>query len=339
LEGHSIWVIAEHDGLRLRDCTLEAICAARPLADQQQEPLEVALLGADTGLLARESAKYDVDVIHRVEHPLLAHYTIDTYVSTLVQILSEPEPYAVLMGASLRGKDLAPTLASRLGWSVLTGCVSLGLRSDGLQLIRPSHQGNIHEVYLFPRQGRIVVSLLPGAIGASEPEHSRVPKLLFHHPQLAPENVRTKILDFTAVDPRTLPLSQAEMVVAGGRGVNGREGWRIIDGLADALGAVVGATRGATDLGYVPTELMIGQTGETIRPRLYIAAGLSGAIQHLAGVHAETTVAVNTDSSAPVMNQSTLAVVGDLHSILALLTERVRRYKAGKVGLLHGGSA
>lgn len=330
-------MVAEHDELRLRNCTLESICAARALADQEQDQVEVALLGADTCLLAQEAAKYDVDVIHRVEHPLLAHYTLDAYLSALVQTLSDAKPYAVLMGASLRGKDLAPTLASRLGWSMLTGCVWLALRPDGLQLIRPSHQGKVHEVYLFPRQGQIVVSLLPGTIGANEPEHSRVPKLQFHHPELAPEDIRTKILDFTAVNPRTLPLSQAEIVVAGGRGVRGREGWRIIDSLADALGAVVGATRGAVDLGYVPAEVMIGQTGETIRPRLYIAAGLSGAIQHLAGVHAETTVAVNTDRSAPVTNQSTLAVVGDLHSILALLTERIRRYKADKVGVLHGG--
>lgn len=332
-------MIAEHDELRLRDCTLEAICAGRALADQQQEPLEVALLGADTSPFVEEAAKYDVDVIHRVEHPLLAHYTTDAHLCALVQILSEAEPYAVLMGASLTGKDLAPTLASRLGWSVLTGCVWLALRPDGLRLIRPSHQGLVHEVYLFPRQGQIVVSLLPGAIGANEPEHSRVPELRFHHPELPTENVRTKILDFTPGNSRTLPLSEAEIVVAGGRGVNGREGWRIIDSLADVLSAVVGGTRGAVDLGYVPSELMIGQTGESIRPRLYVAAGLSGAIQHLAGVHAEATVAVNTDSSAPVMNQSTLAVLGDLHHILPLLTERIRRYKAGKVGASHGGIA
>lgn len=331
MEGHSIWVIAEHDGLRLRDCTLEAICVARTLADQEPGPLEVALLGADTGLLAQEAAKYDVDVIHRVEHPLLAHYTMDTHVSAVVQILSEAEPYAVLMGASLRGKDLAPTLAGRLGWSVLTSCVWLALRPDGLQLIKPSHQGRVHEVYVFPRQGRIVVSLLPGAIGASESEHPRVPQLRFHRPELAQKNVRTKILDFTPGNSRTMPLSQAEIVIAGGRGVNSREGWRMIDGLADALNAVVGATRGAVDLGYVPPEFMIGQTGESIRPRLYIAAGLSGAIEHLAGVHAETSVAVNTDSSAPVMNQSTLAIVGDLHAILPLLAEHIRKYKAGKV--------
>jgi len=304
-----------------------------------QEPLEVALLGDDTDLLAQEAAKYDVDVIHRIEHPLLAHCTMDAHLSALMQILTEAEPYAVLMGASLTGKDLAPTLGSRLGWSVLTGCVWLAVCADGLQLIRPSHQGRVHEVYLFPRQGRVVVSLLPGAIGANAPEHSRVPEIRFHHPNLAPENVRTKILDFTRVDPRTLPINQAEIVVAGGRGVNGRQGWRLIDSLADALNGVVGGTRGAVDLGYLPPELMIGQTGESVSPRLYIAAGLSGAIQHLAGVHAETTVAINTDGSAPVMKQSTLAVVGDLHSILPLLTEQVRRYKAVKPDAPHGGIA
>jgi electron transfer flavoprotein alpha subunit len=197
----------------------------------------------------------------------------------------------------------------------------------------------VHEVYSFPWQGNIVVTFLRGAMGANEPERSRVPEVRSYYPELSAEALRTKMLGFTRGDPRALPLSEAEIVVAGGRGVDGREGWRIINDLADALSAVVGGTRGALDLGYIPDQLMIGQTGESIRPRLYVAAGLSGAIQHLGGVHAEITVAVNIDSSAPVMSQSTLAIVGDLHSILPLLAERIRRFRAGKVGASPGGIA
>jgi electron transfer flavoprotein alpha subunit len=340
LEARSIWVVAEQDELGLRDCTLEAIAEARVLADRLRVLLEVVLLGADVGPVIENTARQDVDVIHRVEHPLLARYTTDAYVHALEELLAEAAPILVLMSATAIGKDLAPRVAARLRWGLVTGCIWVMASPDGdLRLIRPSHQSMIHEVYSCPPQGRVVATLQPGAVGVEQPEHPRIPEIRRHNPELSADELRTKILDHTRGDPRTLPLGEAEIVVAGGRGVAGREGWQVIDSVADALGAVAGGTRIALDLGYIPPRLMIGLGGELIRPHLYIAAGISGAIHHLGGVRAENIVAVNIDRHAPLMRQSTLAIVGDLHAILPLLAERIRRHKAEKTACSMRGTA
>ena len=330
MEG-SVWVVAEQDELGLHDCTLEAIGEARSLANELHALLEVVLLGAEVSSIVKAAARYDVDVVHRVEHPLLARYTTDAYVNALRELLTEATPILVLLSATPIGKDLAPRLAARLCWGFVPGCIWVMAGPDGdLRLIRPSHQNMVHEVYSCPLQARIVATLVPGAIGVDQPKDPRIPEIRRHYPELSSDQLRTKILDYTHGDPRTLPLSEAEIIVAGGRGVGSREGWRVIDGVADTLGAVVGGTRGALDLGYIPAHRMIGLAGESIRPHLYVAAGISGAIHHISGVRAENIVAVNLDRQAPLMRQSTLAIIGDLHKILPLLAERIRVYKAQK---------
>jgi electron transfer flavoprotein alpha subunit len=330
LEG-SVWVVAEQDELGLRDCTLEAIGEARSLANQLRSLLEVVLLGTEVSSIVKAAARYDVDVIHRVEHPLLARYTTDAYVNALGELLREANPVLVLLSATPIGKDLAPRLAARLRCGLVPGCIWVIARPDGdLRLIRASHQKMVHEVYSCPPQAQVVATLLPGAIGVDQPKEPRIPEIRLHHPKLSADQLRTKILDYSRGDPRTLPLSEAEIIVAGGRGVGSREGWQVIDDVADALGAVVGGTRAALDLGYIPPHHMIGLAGESVRPHLYIAAGVSGAVHHISGVRAENTVAVNIDPHAPLMRQSTLAVVGDLHAILPLLAERIRAHKTEK---------
>jgi electron transfer flavoprotein alpha subunit len=337
LEGRSIWVVAEQDELGLRDCTLEAVGEARSLADEFHVLLELVLLGAEVSSIVKAAARHDVDVIHRVEHPLLARYTTDMYVNALTELLREATPILVLLSATPIGKDLAPRLAAHLRWGLVPGCTWIMAGPDGdLRLIRPSHQNMIHEVYSCPPQAPIVATLMPGAIGVDQPNEPRIPEIRHHHPELSQDQLRTKILDYTRGDPRTLPLSEAEIIVAGGRGVGSREGWQVIDDVADALGAVVGGTRAALDLGYIPPHHMIGLAGEYIRPHLYIAAGISGAIHHVSGVRAENTVAVNIDPHAPLMRQSTLAIVGDLHTILPLLAERIRVHNTAKASSMEG---
>ncbi len=320
-----IWVIAEGDSRGVRDCTLEALGEARALADGLAGRVHAVLGGPDTSLQIEQVKKQDVDAICRLEHPLLTNRRAEAWLSALSAFFKQQSPGLVLVSATALGRELAPRLSARLGSPVVTGCVWIkpGPARD-VRLIRPSHNGQFQITYSYPVGGCLVASLHPGVVGIAPPIRCRIPEIISWKPEISEEQMVLREIELMPGDPRTISLNEAERIVAGGRGVKDQAAWELIEGVADALGAAVGGSRPAMDLGYIPRSRMIGQTGTFVKPRLYLAAGISGVTHHLAGVEAEHLIAINTDRNASIFRQAALGVVGDLHQILPRLAERIR---------------
>ncbi len=319
------WVIAEGDARGIRDCTLEALGEARALADGLAGRVHAVLVGADTGALAEQVKKQDVDGIYRLEHPLLASHVTDAWLVALSSFFAQQSPGLVLISATSMGRDLAPRLAVRLKTEVVTDCIWIkpGPTRD-IRLIRPSHNGQFQVTFSYPPTGWLVASLRPGVVGIAPPTRSRLPQIITCTPELFEKQLAVKEIEYLPGDPRRIQLIEAERIVAGGRGVKDQAAWQAIEDMADVLSAAVGGSRAAMDLGYIPRSRMIGQTGTAVKPRLYLAAGISGVTHHMAGVEAEHLIAVNIDRNASIFRRATLGIVGDLYQILPKLANKIR---------------
>jgi electron transfer flavoprotein alpha subunit len=328
---NAVWVIAEQDAGGIRDASLEVIGEGRALADALRTRLHTIVLGSELDHLLEQLTRQDVDAFYLVSHPLLGQYTTDAYVNALEELLGSALPAALLISATPVGSDLAPRLAARLKASMVDECIWVKAGPAGdIRLVQPIHQDRAHRTLSCPPNQPVVASLRPGLIGLDPPKRWRSPDIIRFQPQLQTDHLRVQLLNFTPGDPRLMELSEAELIVAGGRGVRDKESWQLLEELADVLGAAVAGSRIALDLGYVPRKSMIGQTGAWIRPRLYLAAGISGASHHLGGVKAGTFISINIDQHAPIFKQGTLNVVGDLHEILPLLIQKIRAAKEGE---------
>jgi electron transfer flavoprotein alpha subunit len=327
---NAIWVIAEEDSRGVRDAALEVIGEGRALADQLRARLHVIALGDSTGHLVEPLTHQDVDAIYLVSHPLLHPYSSGGYVTALAQLFQEEQLSGpVLISATALGSDLAPRLAAHLKVPLAADCIWVKAGPAGdLRLIQPIHQDRAHLTLSCPADTPLIASLRPGSIGMDQPKRSRVPAIIHFNPQLDSTQIRTHILESVPGDPRQMDLSEADLIVSGGFGVRDKESWRALEALADELGAAVGGSRVAMDLGYIPRKHMIGQTGAWIRPRLYLAAGISGASHHVGGVKADAFIAINLDKHAPIFKQGSLNVVGDLHEILPRLIQKIRQAKS-----------
>jgi electron transfer flavoprotein alpha subunit len=327
-----IWVVAEGDSRGVRDCTLEALGEARALADGLAGRVHAVLVGSDVSQQIEPVKQQDVDAIYRLEHPLLTSQHAGAWLAALASFLAQPAPGLVLVSATALGRELAPRLSARLGSPLVTDCVWIkpGPGRD-IRLMRASYNGQFLITYSFPASGCLVASLRPGVVGIAPPIRCRRPEIITWKPEISDEPMLVRQIELMPGDPRTIRLDEAERIVAGGRGVKDRAAWKMIEDVADALDAPVGGSRAAMDLGFVARSRMIGQTGISVKPRLYLAAGISGVTHHLAGVEAEHLIAINTDRNAGIFQKAALGIVGDLHQILPRLAEKIRALR-GKEG-------
>jgi electron transfer flavoprotein alpha subunit len=326
-------VIAEHHNLNLLDSTIEVLGEGRALANHLRVPLHAVVLGDSLQPLLAQLSKQDVDVIDQVQHPLLQQYLTETYISALLGLWANDPASPILLNATSQGKDLAPRLAAELHASLATDCIWVKLGSKGdLNITQPIQQDRLHATWSFPPETAVVISLRPGAMGGTTPTQSRTPRVILFEPQLQSGQIGARILETIPGDPAKINLTEAEVIVAGGRGVKDPQAWHLIQELTEVLGASVGGSRVAMDLGYIKRQQMIGQTGTRIHPRLYIGAGISGVPHHLDGVKADTLVAINLDRNAPFVKRSTLAAVYDLHQFIPALIDRIRQAKLTKKG-------
>jgi electron transfer flavoprotein alpha subunit len=325
---NAVWVIAEGDSGGVRDASLEVIGEGRALADQLRVPLNVIALGDALDNLVAPLTHQDVDALYLAAHSLLEHYSTGGYVNALAQLFHGVLAGPVLISATALGSDLAPRLAARLKAPLAAGCIWAKSGPSGdLRLVQPIHQDRAQRTLSCPANTPVVISLLPGVVGIDPPKRWRTPEVIHFHPHITVEQIGTERINFIPGDPRQAALSEAEVIVAGGRGVRDKAGWQVLEELAEALGAALGGSRIAMDFGYVSRQQMIGQTGAWIRPRLYLAAGISGASHHIGGVKAGTFIVINTDPHAPIFKHGKLNVVGDLHEILPRLLQEIRAEK------------
>ena len=325
------FAFAESRDGALRKVAFEAVTAARQAADASGGGEVHALLIGAPGIAGRaeELGRYGADVVTTVEHPQLERYNPEVFAATAEARLRTGGYRAVFFAASAQGRDLAPRVAARVGVSLASDVTDFEVRDDAVLARHPAYTGKVI-VTLRLTGTPALLSLRPGAVTAAEqPRSARVERA---EPALDPASARVTVTETSQESGAKLDLGEAPVIVSGGRGLRAAENFKLVEELAAAFGnAAVGATRAVTDDGWRPSTDQIGQTGRLVSPDLYVALGISGAIQHLAGMRtAKTIVAINKDKDAPIFKIADYGIVGDLFEIVPRLTEEIRKAKGGQ---------
>jgi electron transfer flavoprotein alpha subunit len=327
----AVLAFAESRAGEIRRVALEAVTAARQAADSSGGGEVHALLIGAPGMAAQADAlgRHGADLIVAVEHPALERYSPEVFAATVAERLRSGDYRAAFFSASAQGRDLAPRVAARLGVSVVSDVTGFELEGDAVVARHPAYTGKV-VVTLRLTSKPALLSLRPGFVTpAEQPRAARVEST---GPAMDPAAARVVVTELTERSSTKLDLGEASIIVSGGRGLRAAENFKLVEDLAEAIGnAAVGATRAVTDDGWRPPTDQIGQTGRLVSPDLYIAVGISGAIQHLAGMRtAKTIVAINKDKDAPIFKIADYGIVGDLFEILPRLTAEVKKVRAGQ---------
>ncbi len=327
-EYSGVWVVAEtHDG-RLAQVTLELLGEGQRLARQLGEELALVLLGDAVASLVPQAGAGGARRVYLTEDPVLAQYRTGPFTDVISGLINVHKPSIVLMGATPQGRDLAARIAARVGAGLTADCTGLEICPEERILLqtRPAFGGNVMATIVCREARPQMATVRPKVMRKAEPIPDAQPEVVRPAVNLDEKTVLTKIVEvIRQQDEQAVSLQEAEIIVSGGRGLGSPENFALIRELAHALGGAVGASRATVDAGWIPAYHQVGQTGKTVQPKLYIACGISGAVQHLAGMSAaETIVAINTDPSAPIFNVATYGIVGDLFEVVPALTQAVR---------------
>jgi electron transfer flavoprotein alpha subunit len=323
---NEIWVVIEkarHED-NIAAISRQLLGKGRELASSSGAPLAALVLGSGVGALAGRAAAYGADKVYVVDDPALAQYTTDGYVGAAVALAQKYTPALILTGSSFQMRDFSAALAAELGAGLAADATSVAVEGDQISATRPSHGGNVINTIQFGAARPAVVSIRKGSFPDAQAQDGRSGEVVAE--AMPPVEIRTKV---TSVAPKqgAVNLADAAMIVSGGRGLGSAENYfKLIPPLAEVLGGAYGASRAIVDAGWIPYEHQVGQTGKTVSPKLYVAAGISGAIQHLAGMRSSRTiVAINKDAEAPIFRVATYGVVGDVNEIVPLLTEEIKK--------------
>ncbi|MCL5959171.1 MAG: electron transfer flavoprotein subunit alpha/FixB family protein, partial [Chloroflexi bacterium] len=297
-----IWVLAEQRNGELQEVSLELVGEARKLADELKEELWAVLLGSSVENLTPPLAHYGADKVLVAEHPLLENYTTEAFTSALTGLITQYQPSTVIIGATSVGRDLAPRVATRLKTGLVTECTILKAGEKGaLLMTKPTHGGKVYTTFTCNSARPQMATVRPGVLGLGKANTSRKAAIVRAEVGEDLGEIRTKVTGFGKADPKTVDLTEAEIIVAGGRGVGSLEKYRLIEELAELLGGSVGGSRVARDAGWVPFERQIGQTGRTVAPNLILTAGISGATQFANGMKdSKAIIVINKDRNAPI---------------------------------------
>jgi len=322
-----VWTIAEHRDGEFRKVTFEIVSEGRRLADALGQDLTVLLLGAGIKEKAAELAPYGADKVLVADDPGLEPYTTDAYTAVISQLVKAGDPALLILGASVQGKDLAGRLSGALDVGLAQDCTVFAIEDGNLAATRPVYAGKAYVKLTFENSWPQLATSRPNVMEMNEPDPSRAAEIADADFTLDAGAVKTKVVDVTKGDSGKADLTEADKIVSGGRGMKGPENYQILEDLADVIGATVGASRSAVDAGWRPHTDQVGQTGKVVSPNLYIACGISGAIQHLAGMStSKFIVAINKDSDAPIFQKADYGVVADLFDVVPALTEEVKKY-------------
>ncbi|MBM7706736.1 electron transfer flavoprotein alpha subunit [Chryseomicrobium aureum] len=315
-----VLVLAESSEGSLRNVSFEAIAAGKKISGGGE--VVSVLLGDSVGDLAAELGAYGADRVITVEHPHLKQYTSDGYGQALMAVFEQEKPDAIVFGHTALGKDLSPKVAAKLQVGLVSDVTDIEGEGDDAVFVRPIYSGKAFEKVKLKDELKFI-TIRPNNIAPLAKEEGKTAEVGSVSVDIT--NLRTIIKEVVRKSTDGVDLSEAKVVVAGGRGVKSAEGFAPLKELADLLGGAVGASRGACDADYVDYSLQIGQTGKVVTPDLYIAAGISGAIQHLAGMsNSKVIVAINKDPEASIFKVADYGIVGDLFEVIPLLTEEFR---------------
>jgi electron transfer flavoprotein alpha subunit len=323
-----VLAFAELSGADLKKSAFELAGVGRKLAEELSGPFAMAVVGADVQAAGEALGRRGPPRVYRVEDSALAHYSPEGFSTALAAVVDKADPALVLIAASALGKDLGPALAARLGAPVITDAIDLTVEDAKVKAVRPVYAGKVR-VTVEPAALPAVVSIRPNVFEPAEERDARAEDVAVTV-DLTGDRIRAVVTEVLAPEVRSVDLTEADIIVSGGRGMKGPENFHLVEDLAAALGGVVGASRAVVDAGWRPHSEQVGQTGKTVSPKLYVACGISGAIQHLAGMSSsKCIVAVNKDPDAPIFKVADYGIVGDVFEVLPALTAAVKE----KVGV------
>lgn len=322
-----VWVFAEQSDGQIRNVVFELLGETRRLATIRGMLVTAILVGEELALASQQLIHYGADQVLVIEAPALRQYNDQLYADVLAQLIRLHRPEIVLIGATSYGRSLAPRVASRLETGLTADCTGLSIDENTRLLLqtRPAFGGNLMATIICPNRRPQMATVRPRVMKALDPDFHRVGKVIAAKVRM-PDKLRTRVLSTRKASADSINLADAEIIVAVGKGIGGPAGLTLCTELAQALGGVIGATRPVVDAGWVDYSHQIGQTGRTVAPKLYIACGISGAVQHLAGMSsAETIVAINQDPNAPIFAVAHFCIVGDALEVVPALLGELRR--------------
>jgi len=317
-----IWIFAEHRDGKIKKVTLELLSAGRKLATETGEEVSALLFGKGVSGLASTLAEYGADKVYLADDDMLAQYTTDAYSKALSDLIMEKEPSVLLLGCTVLGRDLAARVAQKVKTCLMSDCTGVELSGGQLVFVRPVYAGKAFVKAVCPELKPVMATVRPNVLIADEPRAGRGAEVVNVAVHLEKTDLRQVIKDVVMQISTRPELTEANIIVSGGRGMKGPENYKILEELADVLGAAVGASRAAVDSGWIPQSFQVGQTGKTVSPALYIACGISGSTMHLAGMSSsKCIVAINKDPEADIFKVADYGIVG-------LLTEECKKLMA-----------
>lgn len=333
-----VYIFAQQVDNEINSIAFELLGKARELAADLNEEVTAVLLGYNVKGLADELVKYGADNVIVVDNPVLDVYRTEPYTQALAAVINEYKPEIMLVGATAIGRDLGPRVSARVGTGLTADCTVLEIgdfplnplpnreqKHNQLLMTRPAFGGNTIATIACPDNRPQMATVRPGVMQKIEPNEAAKANVIEFNPTLEENNCYVEILDVVKAVSNTVDIQEAKILVSGGRGVGSKENFKLLQDLADAIGGTVSCSRAAVDNGWLPKDLQVGQTGKTVRPNVYFAIGISGAIQHTSGMEeSDIIIAINKDASAPIFDVADYGIVGDLNKIVPMLTEALK---------------
>ncbi len=321
-----VWVFVEHRNGRIANVTLELLGEGCKLASVLEQKVAAVVIGDGVEDLAKTCFAYGADKVYCVNGSDFKQYTTGPYTAAFSQLIKTYKPNTVLFGATHDGRDFAARVAVRVYTGLTADCTELVIDPETklLNQTRPAFGGNVMATILTPEHRPQMATVRPNVMKKRVPDESRTGEMIYFDAKVTEADLYYQIKEIVAHTAKTINLEEADIIVSGGRGIGGPEHYHLIEELAEVLSGAAGASRAVVDAGWVPHYRQVGQTGKTVAPKLYIACGISGAIQHLAGMQtSDVIVAINQDPDAPIFRVASLGICADLHKALPILKERL----------------
>jgi electron transfer flavoprotein alpha subunit len=322
-----VWVFAEQKDGVIDSAAFELLGVGRHLADQLGQDLAAVLIGNKVRPLAQQLIAYGADKVYWLDHADLERFNDELYADNLSYLIERYRPNIVLLAATVYGRSLGPRVAARIGTGLTADCTGLEIDADTRNLMqtRPAFGGNLMATIICPDHRPQMATVRPRVMKPLEPDSERSGRILRQQAQLK-QDLKTRVLQVVEEAGEIVNLLEADIIVSGGRGLGDPKNFALIEELAQTLGGAVGASRAAVDAGWIPYSHQVGQTGKTVGPKVYFACGISGAVQHLAGMSSsDIIVAINKDPDAPIFKVATYGIVGDVLEILPLITKEFKK--------------
>jgi len=327
-----IFIIAEHKEGKLKKITFELLSQGKKLKGKSGEELCALLLGSNIENLATQLGAYGADKVFFLEDETLKDYTNESFTQAIDGVVKNQSPSILLGGATAQGKDLLPRVAARLGTGLAPDCVNIELEDNGLlKITRPIYAGKVLMEVTIPQSRPQMATLRPNVVEVLPKDDSKTAEVIKSKLDLKKEDFKSVLKEILKGESKKIDITEANIIVSGGRGMKAKENFKILEELADAFGegTAVGASRAAVDSDFALHDIQVGQTGKVVNPTLYIACGISGSIQHLAGMStSKYIVAINKDPEAPIFQKADYGIVGDLFEVVPLLTQEVKKLKS-----------